>query len=119
MNTTAKSFLSRASSSDVTASVNMDKDLKGADPKVIAAAKKLDQHCNITHAQYEDQGSTMALMLVLKPSSDSSVAQEKVFTYPEIAEIAEAMKGLGLNGADVELHAEGNELIIEAYYNAE
>ena len=91
----------------VNAAVNIDKDMEGANPKIIAAAKKLAQHCKISHAQFDsDSGGSM---LVLKPSSDSLVAYgEKIFSTPEMGSISDFMITCSSVG-EAELHTEASD----------
>jgi hypothetical protein len=115
---TAKSFLLRASSA-VTATFSnfgqLEKD--GCNPKVVAAMKQLASHAMIVHAQHEESGGQVT-QLTLKGKSDSEVDySHKVFSVPEMMEIAEFLKKVSaVDGIQaVETYIDEKSLCIEIY----
>lgn len=62
----------------------------GADPKIVKVLQTLASHVNIKYAQFEEGAG--AIEAYIYPNSDSEVGYgEKVFSFPEVSEIAKAM----------------------------
>ncbi len=80
-----------ASRTRVTAAFNPQTLVRdGADPKLVKLLQGLASHVDIKYAQYEEGAGSLEAYIY--PNSDSEIGYgEKVFSFPEISEIAKAM----------------------------
>lgn len=81
----------KASKTPITASFDPQRLVRdGADPKLVKLLQGLASHVDIKYAQYEEGAGSLEAYIY--PNSDSEIGYgEKMFSFPEISEIAKAM----------------------------